>query len=736
MSKIRRTGIAAPTSIPAPLATPGQLFDGTIGGKHVQIAGNPNAAPMSQSDAVSSLLQSNQQAIAAGALDPTFWKSLNPSATAADLAAYKKLNATYRASTEGQQMGDKITNAIKFEVDRASNLVKNVANNPTQALTGGIDPIGTKIGNALTGADNKPLVGQLGGATQDDFNRYEAANGFGSLGAARNFSTAADAIAAIGGAAGAAHGIGQAVHGLTGATDSGVPMQTVRQGANLDSVVSQVPGAAAAGAEEALPEIVVTGTAPSAGAGLGQVLAGAGAAAGGAAAAAGSGGGGTDGSDAPQQPSKPASNNPLSSLFGGNMTWQDLLGGALDLYGAYNSAQGNAQNRDSLNNARVTTELGASGLTGPGGSSANVLANGAGGNINLGDMEGMRAFLSQLGTQSSQNALTGGLPDNIKQALAGVQGAAGLPGAPDTMNLQGQLDSVLGRSMNDMNRGSVAPGLQSTAFTGAAQQLGDASRGFGDVRDSTLANLRAQAKPEEDRAFDNLQNNLFATGRLGSSGGALQTEAFARGLGQADLSRQLSANQEARTTQSNALNIGTGLAGVGSNVAGLDDQLLQSAFQRFGTTAGLSSDLTQQRFGNATLQNNTGYDRANTNLGNQINAAQLPTALQGNQLQLALQALTGQGSLQNQGLAQFQAALAAATSGANARIGAGSVNAQLAGQASQIPTSADTWGQVLTGIAGRMGNNGSSSGIGNILSGLFGGNKSTQPVPNNYPGMG
>lgn len=102
---------------------------------------------------------------------------------------------------------------------------------------------------------------------------------------------------------------------------------------------------------------------------------------------------------------------------------------------------------------------------------------------------------------------------------------------------------------------------------------------FDTVRNETLDLLRAQAQPFEDRAFSNLQDNLFATGRLDSTGGALQTEAFARGLGQADIERQLAATDAAQRTQQ------------------LEDNLASSAFERFGATSGLTADLNQAIFG-------------------------------------------------------------------------------------------------------------------------------------------
>lgn len=458
-------------------------------------------------------------------------------------------------------------------------------------------------------------------------------------------------------------------------------------------------------------------------------------------------GGGSSSSTGGTQGSPPAASTGdtgiLGRIFGSGNTaaggsgmgdYTDWIKTALDAYGAYQSGQGNSNARADLNNARLNTTLGGAGVNAPGGMGASLLPDGKGGSYGLGDLEGLRGFLSQLGTNSAQSALTGGLPDSIKQALAGVQGASGTPDAPDTSFLSGGANQFLQRALGDVNRGSAAPGLAATAFQGAGTQLANAGQDFNSVRDQTLQQLRDQASPFETRAFDDLNNSLFSTGRLGSSGGALQTEAFARGLSQADQSRVLSANNEARTQQQQALGIGQGLAGVGSSITGLDSNLLQQAFGNFNSTAGVASDLSQQRFGNSTLLNTMGFDRANSNLNNQITAAQLPTALQGQNLGLALQSLNGTGSLQDQGLAQFQAALAAAQSGANARIGAGSVNAQLAGQRAQIPSSSDMWGQILTGIGSRIGNSDSGNGsFSSILSGLFGGNKTQQPISNTGP---
>lgn len=250
-------GQQAPSATPDYLLNNSQvIFDGVIGGKRIQITGT--GAPLTQAQAIESLRANNAQGAAAGAVDPAFWSALNPGMSQADQDAYKRLHSSYQAQTEGQSLGEKVGNAASFEMDRAGNLIKNVANDPSRLITG-VDPLSTRANNTLFGTDKKPLVGQLGGATPEDFSRYEGEHGFGSLGAARSASTAADYIAGMFGARGAAHGIGEATQALTGSQNAGIPMQTYRGGANLDYATAPASASASVGAE-ALPEIVVEGT--------------------------------------------------------------------------------------------------------------------------------------------------------------------------------------------------------------------------------------------------------------------------------------------------------------------------------------------------------------------------------------------------------------------------------------------------------------------------------------------
>jgi hypothetical protein len=325
---------------------------------------------------------------------------------------------------------------------------------------------------------------------------------------------------------------------------------------------------------------------------------------------------------------------------------------------------------------RSTTQLNPFTFTGGNGMSANY-QNGQGG-INFGALDSQQQNLlglsgGALGAAQNPASQMGGFNQalNIGNWYAG----GGLPQDPSQAGINMQANSLQGLFGNTLQgvQGfqGVGGGLASTAFRGAADQAVAASQGFSDVQANTLSQLRQQAQPFEQRQFDSLQNNQFATGRLGTSGGALQTEAFARGLGQADLSRQLASAQEARSTQQNALGLSQGLAGIGGGVQGLNDQLLQSAFGRFAQTSGMFGDVNQQRLGNSILMNDIGYQRNQQNFANQQTAALFPQQVQASWLQNALSALQGQAGIQNQGLNLFNTGLQAEQAAANARLGAG-----------------------------------------------------------------
>ena len=104
----------------------------------------------------------------------------------------------------------------------------------------------------------------------------------------------------------------------------------------------------------------------------------------------------------------------------------------------------------------------------------------------------------------------------------------------------------------------------------ASAYQGLTGQGIVDSAQSRYSTLSELAKPQEQRAFNALENRLFARGQMGTSGGGTQYEAFQNAANQADLQRQLSAQDWAQT---NALNRFNGaLAAVGSGQAGQANQ--------------------------------------------------------------------------------------------------------------------------------------------------------------------
>lgn len=440
-----------------------------------------------------------------------------------------------------------------------------------------------------------------------------------------------------------------------------------------------------------------------------------------------------------------------------------VAGIASTAYGAYQSNRAMRDTRNAQNRAldQATTQLNPFSVAGLGGQQAfwtNGQLNFQGGNL-----DPTAAALSQYAAAGVPSF--GGLPAEVQRALQSFGGTQGVPdlelngldqilGGTNQMFTQAQqgLTGVGGFDPRSLfggaqtlagqipGAGQFQTGLQSTAFQGAQSQLAGLGQTYQDAYTNTLGTLREQARPEMDRAFAGLTDNLFATGRLGSTGGALQTEAFARGLGQADLSRQLAATQQAQQAQQNALGLGVGLTGVGTNLSqqgnlnmgalssaaqsmfGTGDQLLNSAYNRFGQSAQLAADLNQARFARSMYGNDLQYNRAQNWLGTQVNMAGLPAALQGAQLGNVNAALQGQSGIQQQLLQLFGAGLSGEQAAANARVGSGSNMAQIVGSPSfgaPGQAMAGTWSQ----LGGALMN---PNGIGGALGRIFG--PSTPPI--------
>lgn len=322
------------------------------------------------------------------------------------------------------------------------------------------------------------------------------------------------------------------------------------------------------------------------------------------------------------------------------------------------------------------------------------LASLFGGNIGQDFSQGAGGTIDDLG------AVLGFQPTSNESLFSGLQSGIG----GNLFGAQGDIFRA---------RQGVAPGLGNQAFNLAGGFFNDLAGGGEAARSQQLDLLRQQAAPFEERAFGNLQQNLFSTGRLGTSGGALQTEAFARGLGQADLSRQLAANQEGRAFQQNSFNLGQGLFGVGSGERSLSDQLLGNAFSRFGNFAGLAADVEGQRFGQNLQGQQNLFGQLQSQFGNRLALGGFQQNAQRNQLASFLQTLGAGNALTNAPLDSLRLAGGFEQARGNSILGGSQVQG---GLANQFGAGQDALASAFGGLAGF-----SQGGGFDFLSGLFGG---------------
>lgn len=322
--------------------------------------------------------------------------------------------------------------------------------------------------------------------------------------------------------------------------------------------------------------------------------------------------------------------------------------------------------------------------------------------LNLGDLEparaGLAGFTGQQAGQLGFNPFAGF--DQLGAGLAGtgLQQAAGAGQGLDLMSLLAgqQLGGAVGDISNFRNM------FQDPLQQGILSSIQDASLTGEQAATRHLDLLRQQAQPFEERAFSDLNENLFGTGRIGTSGGALQTEAFARGLGQADLSRQLAASGEGRAATQQALAQATGLGG-------LQDSLLGNALSRFGGLTDLGARLSGQRF-----------DQGTGLFGTGLQAAGAPAAYQAGQLGNLTSALQGLTGLTNISTVPANLALQFMQSQANTRINQAS---GMGGQVNAGDLSRAATGSTLADLGGAVA--GSGIDFGSLFGGLFGGGGST-----------
>lgn len=412
-----------------------------------------------------------------------------------------------------------------------------------------------------------------------------------------------------------------------------------------------------------------------------------------------------------------------------------LLGGVGGLVGAYGGIQQGNANGNVLSLASGGTQTGTNtSYNGPNGyatinqGQVNTGLNGGlnTANQNLGNFAGQQAGIANsfngIAPANVQNAINAqaGMDQNLPQGTQGqLQGQAGLQGA-----VQGSQFGLIGAGQNALNN-PLTGNLQQAAQT----QLGTAGQAFNTTYQNQLAGLNAQLAVPTQQAESQMADAQFGRGQLGTSGGALQTQAFAKGLGQAFLGNQQTAYNEALGAQNSAVNN----AGVLNNAANSNlstaNGLLANAYGQFNNTSQLNANTANSIFNQNSVINQLGNQYGQQNIQNQTTANTLPAQLAGQYGQNANQAITGATGLNNIGLSGFNAALSAGTQQGN------QYNNAIRNAAGVVSSGQSTNG--LRSLGGYLNSAGSTNllgGLGSAFSGALNGTNYSGVDPNMFGG--
>lgn len=252
------------------------------------------------------------------------------------------------------------------------------------------------------------------------------------------------------------------------------------------------------------------------------------------------------------------------------------------------------------------------------------------------------------------------LGQNYQQAAQRDYGSAysnlnnfGLPPAAlygNTMQQLGQYGNLFGNLAQQAGNNPYA--LQQMqlgqGFMGATPKNYDA------VAAERLGLLREGAAPFEERAFDSLQNRMFSQGRMGSTGGGRDLEAFGRGLAQADNSRQIDAMNFAEQLYGRDQQYAAQQQSLGANLfaGGVDNWM--SGLNNAGNLGRLGMETAGTQYDLGLNWNNLGYSRANDRMARAAqmfgfgNTVQVQPTANANEYLKLLSAITGeQGNMMN-----------------------------------------------------------------------------------------
>lgn len=232
------------SSAPAPSPAPATGWYGQIGNSTMYLGGlRADATPQEAAAYYAQQAQApgSQFGTTRGMVDPSVYAAAFPNG---DQQAYADLyRSTQRDINRGPLgVGSNLSRAFQFEMDHIGDIVSGAVKEP-QRLVFGFDPLGTEIGNAVTGNNLDPLVNQMGGATSQQIQDYEAKHGLNSAGGAQGLHNAAAGTAAVIAAGTLANG------GLTGGQGggSGLTTMTPAEQAEIVSGLTNVPGGTSAG---------------------------------------------------------------------------------------------------------------------------------------------------------------------------------------------------------------------------------------------------------------------------------------------------------------------------------------------------------------------------------------------------------------------------------------------------------------------------------------------------------
>lgn len=302
---------------------------------------------------------------------------------------------------------------------------------------------------------------------------------------------------------------------------------------------------------------------------------------------------------------------------------------------------------------------------------------------------GIASYLG--GTGLDQLATSGQLNPMFQQ---GMDLAGGIN--PDTMsafqaNLEGLIPGAQSAYEGLQDPNSLFGANAQSSMMGRAEDFLSQAQDFDTVYNNQLGLLRESARPGEERAGAQFLERMYGSGNIGTTGGARNAAEFNLGLERADIDRQMGAHGLSTQRQNQLFSQSMGLFGQAQGMAGLQDQLLGSAMNRFQGLNSLAAGMSQQRF-----DNQSGLAGLLSGLGQ--TAGMLPFQQQAAALGLMGAGGQAMSGFQNMAMVPAEMALNFMTNQANARNSVSGYASDIIGSAGG---SAGGWGDFF----GTLGSN-------------------------------